>query len=270
MTIFESKNYVSYMQNAILSDGKKKHGIVKALAEKLRCHPTFISQVINGKADLNHDQAVRLCKYLEFTQEETEFFIDMLNRDRAASSEAKEHFQKILDRKISDRRVFQKRAKLKSSLRADQEGQYLSRWSCPVAHAAIQIPNLRTMEKLAKLLDIDEADAKQVLETLESLKLAKKVSGNWVPTETALHIGRDSPFAANFHANMRLKTAANLVSRKRRIEQTHFSSVFAISKTIAEEIREAFLQSLKAAREKMVDSDPEVLYVLCLDYYPLP
>lgn len=269
MTVFESKSYVSYMQNAILSDGKKKHGIVKALAEKLRCHPTFISQVMSGKADLNHDQAIRFCNYLELTQEETEFFINLLNRDRAASTEAKAHFQRILDEKISERRVFQKRANLKSSLRTDQEGQYLARWVYPVAHAALQIPNLRTEEKIAKLLDIDIADAKHVLEMLENLKLAKRTSGSWVATEGALHIGKDSPFTANFHANMRLKTAANFVSRKRSMEQTHFSSVFAISKAVSEEVREAFLRSLKDAREKMVDSDPEVLYVLCLDYYPL-
>lgn len=269
MSVFDSKTYVGYLKSIIQEGDKKKHGIVKTLADKLRCHPTFISQVINAKADLNHDQAIRLCQFLDLAEDETEFFIDMLNRDRAASQEAKVHFQKKLDRKISERLTFQKRAKLSSSLKTDQEAIYLSRWNCPVIHAAIQIPNVRTTEKIAKLLKAEETDVKNALEVLENLKLVKKSGTAWIPTETALHIGKDSPHAANFHANMRVKTAGRLVSRARNIEDTHFSAVFAISKSAADEVRASLLQSLKNAREKMVSSDPEVLYGLCLDYFPI-
>lgn len=269
MSVFESKNYVDFVKQTIYIGKKKKRGIIKTLAERLRCHPTFISQVIAGKAHFSHDQAVKFCLYLQIEQDEKEFFIDQLNRDRAASTEAKLHFQQILDRKLLDRRTLHNRSNIRSNLRVEQEIQYFSKWSTPVIHAAIQIPGFQTVDKLAKIIGLSIPETEEILKELEVLNLAKKDKNNWVPTKNIIHIGKDSPLTSNFHSNWRVKTASRLMTGRRNLNQTHFSSVFAISKDVAEEIRELLLKNMEDVRKRMVSAPSEILYSFCVDFYPL-
>jgi uncharacterized protein (TIGR02147 family) len=268
MSVFEAENYQDFLRQQ-RQQNPHKRGMVKAMADRLRCHPTFISQVLNGRADLSHDQAIRVAAFFQLSEDETAFFLDLLNRDRAGSSEAKAYFQALIDRKRAERRVFQKRARLSSTLESSQEVTYLSRWTHPLAHAALQIPSYRNPRTLSRLLGLSLAETVDVLQTLSSLKLARKEGDSWLPTKAGLHIGRDSPLAGNFHANWRMKTATELVGRKRGLRHSCFSSVFAISPEVAERVREALLKVLEQARQEMLESPPEELYSLCLDFYPL-
>ena len=270
MSVFEAVDYLAFVNQKLRSPaGGAPRGQVKALAAKLRCHPTFVSQILGGKAHFNHEQAVLFCEYIQLSDEESEFFIDLLNRDRAGSRSSRAHFQRVLDRKTAERKIFQKRAAISSTLTREQEIQYFSRWAIPIAHAAIQIPELRKSDKLAKAMSWSTSMTINALDTLEQLKLAEEKLGCWLPTKETLHIGRDSPLNSTFHVNWRLKTAAQLAEHDRAAEEIHYSSAFAISPDAAEEIREIILSSLQTIRTKMCEAKPEALYSFCLDFAPV-
>ena len=270
MNVYEAKTYIEFLEKSLHSGlNIRPRGKVKAFAEKLQSHPTFVSQVLRQKAHLSHEQAVNTCIYFQLDQSESEFFIDLLNRDRAGSVGAKLHFQKIIDRKLAERKNFYQRTRLSSALTREQEVFYFSRWAAPVAHAAIHIPEFRNPEKLARALQWDSSSTLEALKILKKLKLAEEKNGAWNPTNSSIHISKDSPLTAVFHGNWRTKTAAGLMERKRTVEQTHFSSVFAITAEVAEEVREILLRNLEIIRTQMVDSEPEILYAFCMDFYPL-
>lgn len=270
MTVFDAKSYIDFV-NSVLAKGfsGKSRGAVKALAERLKCHPTFVSQVLRRKAEFNHEQAARFCAYAQLREEETEFFLDLLNRDRAGSPESKKIFQGILDRKLLERRSLQARSHLKSGLSREQETVYFKTWYPPLVHAALQIPGLSSAERIARALQAELKPIQDALALLEGLGLVRFEKGKWQICRRSLHLGRDSPLGNSFHSNWRLKTAQMLQEGRRSMENTHFSSVFCISTQAAEKIREVLLQDLENIRKQMVEASSERLYAFSLDFYPL-
>lgn len=269
MEVFQAKNYVEFVTAALQRNFPKiPRGAVKSLAAHLKCHPTFISQSLRGKAYFSHEQAVRFCSFAKLPAEESEFFIDLLNRDRAATIETRFHFQQVLDRKLRERNNLQKRASLKTPLSQENEILYFQNWLHPLVHAALNLPQHNQVKVLAKTLGISQAQIRSSLELLASIGLAKKEKDNWSATKEVLHVGKDSPLNRNFHAGLRMKTASALMEGGRTEEHTHFSSIFCISHKDAQKFRNTLLDCLKDLRQKMVESDPERIYTLCLDYYP--
>lgn len=270
MTVFEAKNYVDYVRMSLRGGlPSRPRGMIKAVAQSIGCHSTFISQVLSGRGHFSHEQALLFCSHFKLSEEESEFFIDLLNRDRAGTSEASLHFQRIINRKILERRSFQKRNRLQSVLRENQEVKYLASWIPSAVYGAVHISELQTAKKLSDYLNIDTRVAEETLASLQGLGLVSLKKDRWVPTEHDLHISKDSAFAGHYHGSWRLKTASRLAELPRTIHQTHYSSVFAISNQVAEEIREVILRNLTDIRKKMVSASSEQLFVLCLDFYPI-
>ena len=270
MKVYDAKNYVEFVVDT-LSLGNKAipRGRIKDLANLLRCHASFISQIIRGKAHMSHEQAHRFCSYAQLSDEETEFFINLLNRDRAGTNELKALFNGILKRKLVERRSLQKRARLTPTLSRDQEIVYFQSFTYPLIHAALHLPDLKEPKQLSITLGIPEPEVSEALKLLNELGLATQRDEKWHPTVKNLHVGKESPLNRTYHANWRLKTAMLLQEGRRTHEHTHFTSLFCISKKDVERIRELILTHLEKVRQEMVASDSERLFVLCLDYFPI-
>lgn len=272
MNIFEAQSYVEFLAYQLKQSNSniKKHGSIKLLADRVRCHPTFISQVIHGKSHLNQDQALICCKYFQLTDDETAFFINLVDYERCGNVESKNYFQTIIEKKRIDRKVFYKRANLKKILQDSQELLYLSHWSIPVIHAALQLPNCQNPEQLKIATDLKIDTVKKALNILKKLNLARENNGSWEVIEETFHIPKTSPAVANFHSQWRLKTAAKLIQTERVQDDLHYSSLFAISEKTAEQIRELLLNDLQDIRKKMETStQPSHLYALIVDFYPI-
>lgn len=270
MSVFQATSYIEFFRLALsCGDGKPLRGSVKAISAFIGCHPTYISQVLRGKAHLNHEQAILFCSHERLEEDEAEYFIDLLNRDRAGSKQAKAHFSRIIERKLSERNSVGKRAKLKPVLRETQEVRYFQSWTHHLVHAALQISGLSKPENLGKHLGLSAQQVLNSLQVLKDLNLAAENKNEWVVTEKSLHIAKSSPLNDSFHSNWRLNTSALLMKGLRTSEHTHFSSVFSIARSDTELIRETLLNTLQEVRGRMLNSRSERLFTLCLDYYPL-
>jgi uncharacterized protein (TIGR02147 family) len=272
MNIFESPSYIHFILTQIQKTdaNSKKRGGIKLLADSIGCHPTFISQVIHGKSHLNHDQAILCCKYYQLNEDETDFFIDQLNFERAGNSQAKSYFQRIIQRKLKDRKILYKRINTKNKLLSHQEMLYFSHWAIPVVHAAIQISGFKTIEIICKALAIDKVIILKSLNILKELHLIQEKEEQWTIKNPTLHIPNKSHAVNNFHMQWRLKAAAKLMEKERTIEDIHYSSIFAISSETADKIRGLLLDELQVIREKMTESSaPSRLYAFCLDFFPI-
>ncbi len=270
MNVFQAKSYVEFFRSALSrGDEKPLRGSVKAISAFIGCHPTYISQVLRGKAHLNHEQAVLFCNHERLEEDEAEYFIDLLNRDRAGSKPAMAHFSRIIKRKLDERNSIGKRAKLKPVLDEFQEILYFQSWTHHLVHAALQISGLSKPENLSKHLGLPAHKVLNSLQVLKDLKLATENKNDWMVTENSLHIAKSSPLNDNFHSNWRLHTSALLMRGFRTSEHTHFSSVFSIARSDIELIRETLLSTLQEVRARMLSSKSERLFTLCLDYYPI-
>src|SRR4051812_16647114 len=98
MQIFEAKNYREFVQSELgLKAGRRRRGVVVAAAKAIKCHTSFISQVIHGDADFNSMQAVRFCAYVNLSPEDSDLFVEMVLRDRAPDDKTRAFFQRRID-----------------------------------------------------------------------------------------------------------------------------------------------------------------------------
>ncbi len=269
MNVYEAKTYCAFVLACL--DGAReagKKGAARRLALELKCHSTYVSQVLRGKADLSPDQAVRFCAYFKLGAEQTDFFLDLLARDRAATKETKAHYQKRLDRRLAELSDMKKRWGIAESLTAEQESRYYGSWIPQAVHLYCQLPGPHDAARMATALAVPEERIAKVLRDLAELGFVEKTSAGWVSRRDSVHLGKDSALIGRYHANWRLKTIADLTAQGGAFG-THYSAVVSMSAKTAKELQELILKHLEAARDAIIPSPSEGLYVHSLDFYPL-
>lgn len=269
MSIYEVKSYRDFVR-ACLDDERAagKRGAARRLADELKCHSTYVSQVTSGKADLSVDQGMRLCAYYRLSAEQTEFFLDLLNRDRAGTREAKAHFQMRIDRRLAELADMKKRWKLDATLTAEHELKYYSTWIPQAVHLYCQLPGTHTAQSIAQALDLAVAKVEKVVADLEALGFIGRSAKGLRSLRDSVHLGKDSEFISRVHVSWRLKAVADLTMRA-RLPGRHYSSVVSMSEKTAREIDRMILAHIETVREIIGPSPAETLHVYNLDFYPL-
>jgi uncharacterized protein (TIGR02147 family) len=269
VNIYEARTYRDVVKGALAAEGEAhRRGAVRRLATFLRCHSTYVSQVTKGKADFSVDQATRFCLYARLPDDQAEFFLDLLQRDRAATKEARSHFQGRLDRRVAEQQDMKKRWRVAEALTAEQESKYYAAWIPQAVHLHCQLPGVHTPESLAGSLGITAEQTRRTLADLAVLGLVESTAKGWQSRRDSVHLGKDSPNFVRSHVNWRLKTIADATTGG-AMPGTHYSSVISMSEKTAREIDRLILDHLEKTRDAILPSPPERLYVYCLDFYPL-
>lgn len=271
MKIFDAKTYREYLRFRLGVDSEtKKRGSIKALSEYVVCHPTYASQVLRGISDFNNEQGVKCCQYFQLNEDETEFFIDLLNCDRAGDKATKAHFQNRIDRRRNDHLNMKKRWKVKSQLTAEQQLRYYESWIPQALHMLSQIDEGVTAEEAAAKLHISKEAATRLLQSLAEIGLVheKEGDGRYTSLLDSVHLGTDSTALVRHHLNWRAKVSSDLTTQGIG-SGTHYSSLMTMSPADALIIKKFILDHLEASREVIIKSPSEKLYCYLLDFYPL-
>ena len=148
MRIFEFENYREYLEFR-LGLGGARSGLRKKMAEFIPVHTTYVSQVLKGRAEFSLEQAELINEFLEHSEEECEFFILLLLRDRSHHSKLKRRF----DIKIKTMR--DERLKIKNRLSQTQEisqkdrERFYSNSLYAAIHVLSSLEEFQTIEGLA-------------------------------------------------------------------------------------------------------------------------
>lgn len=269
MNIFEAKNYRDYVKACIKRDRDSgKTGSVKRLARFLKIHSTYVSQVIKAKSDFSVDQALGFCIYENLSPEHTEFFLDLVCRDRSGTQEARAHYQARIERRLGELADMKKRWHISESLTEDQEQKYYHSWLPQVVHLYCQLPGKHSIESISAGLGIQTEAVSAVIEDLESIGFVERSAGGVASLRDSVHLGRGSRFTARNTVNWRLKVISDITGTG-RLPGIHYSSVVSMSKKASAEIDKLILKHLDEMRDIVVPSPSEALYSYCLDFYPL-
>lgn len=94
MSIFGYQDYKRYLLDRMLSLPKKGRGEMQRMACFLNVHATLISQILRGPRDFSLEQALELSQYLVLTQQETEYFLTLIEIQRAGSLRLKSFLER--------------------------------------------------------------------------------------------------------------------------------------------------------------------------------
>jgi len=264
VSVFEFIDYKKFIQVQIKSNATSR-GYQSELATVARCQKSFFSQMLRSELHLTRDHAAELCRFWSCDDQETEYFLTLVDQARAGSPA----LHKFLSKKLKS--LKEANSKLSRSMTEKQftdtevQSTYYSSWYWCAIHIALMIPAFQTPSALAERLSLPTDLVRNSLVRLEKMGLVTQAHGKWSIKRADLHLQEDSPMTELNHTHWRNRAILDV--QKKNQDSLHYSSVFSVSKKDAEKIRALLMDAILEGRKKILDSADEELFCLNADFF---
>lgn len=251
---------LDWLQNVELKGARTK------LAHAAECSASWLTRVLSGDVQLTPDQALGITAFLNLNEDETDYFMCLVEFERAATLLLKKRIRKKLELIKSESR------KLKTSLRSvtaiseDNSIKYYSSWVYAAVHVACMMKPLSLIE-VSKLTRLSEETVSRVVNDLRQMELIKTVGINYQATNRNVHLPESHPLSNTAHSSLRQKTIQTL--QEKNIDGLHYSAVHCLSYKDTELIQKKLKDSIMSCRKIIEPSPSEQLMVFCVDWYAL-
>lgn len=265
--IFEYDGYKNYITDYIKSRPKNGYGLKQAFANAAGCQVAYISHVLNGDNHLSNEQAEAIGRFMGLNEEELEFLLLLVNKERAGTTSLKKLYSKIMAEKCEAYSNLKNRMKIKEALTVEDQAIYYSKWYYSAIHMLVTIPEYRTPEKICAYLNLPLKNVRQVLEFLTARSVLALVKNEYVVKGSFLHLEKSSPLLNNHHQNWRNRAINSLANEKEF--DLHFSSCFTLSEKDIKKIRTMISTYIEEISDVVKPSKEERLCALNIDYFEI-
>ena len=263
-SLFDFQHYKEYLLHWI-SAQPSGGGERSRLAEALKCQLAYVSQVLSGNAHFSLEQAEVLNILFDHTEDEAEYFLLLVQSDRAGSVALRTRLAKKIKKIADERLILRNRLQFEKVLKNEDQMTYYSAWYYAAIHVALAIPGLETKEALSKVFHLSPSKISKVLEFLITRGLVKEKNGIFSPGDIRMHLSNDSPMISKHHTNWRMKAIQSL--EEEGANELHYSSVITISETDTQLVRETLIKAIERVREVVRPSKDELLYCYSVDLF---
>ena len=265
MNVFEYTSYRNYLKIR-LGDGQRL-GLKKQAAEALRVHTTLISQILSEKCEISLEQAEDMNRFLGHTEDEGDYFISLVLKDRAGTSALKKRLERQAKLQREKRLKLSERMKGRDQISEDDKERFYSTYLHGAVHVMSSIPGFQTRAALAKAFGATASQIAEAVDFLLRLGVLKEVDGKLSPGQNHIHLESGSRHIVKHHLNWRLKSIEKINEAPQK--DLHYSVVFSLSKNDAEKIQEMILKKLEEISKVVAASPEETAYVYCFDFFEL-
>ncbi|MGK5084474.1 DUF4423 domain-containing protein [Bdellovibrionota bacterium FG-1] len=264
MALFDFNHYRDYLIAQMNQETLQKGGRAR-LARHLQCQTSFVSQVLSGKSQLSLEHALKTSEFFRHTAEESQFFMLLVQKDKAGSKELERFFQAQADAILQKRQLVKERIGVKNELGLDDQVTYYSAWWYGAIHILSALPGTQTSEAIIERLGLAPELVEKGLRFLIQRGLVKEKGGKLSIGTGRIHLGTSSPLLPRHHSNWRVKALSAIESPKG--QPLHYSALFGISRVDAERIRSMMLQLLQDI-EPIVEKSPEQApFAVLMDFF---
>ncbi len=265
-SIFQfSSNYRKFL-NQWFDRPNAERGEKTRLSEHLNCNIAFISMVLSGKAQLGLEHAIQIADYYQWSNEERDYFVLLVQKDRAGSTALEKYFESKINEVLDQRnRVISNISPIDGKLSEAEEAKYYSHWIYSLIHMGVLIPKLQTKEQL---LEYTGLSAKLISDSIDFLRIAgliEEKNGKFVTGKKRIHLEETSPNINKHHINWRMRGITALDQYQK--EHLHYTAVISLSVEAQKLIRAKILEFIKTLEEPIFKSKDETLVILNLDLF---
>lgn len=265
--LFACDDYREYLRAYFKSLPRAGYGQLSKTAKALGIQPSLLTCILQGTKNLTVEQALDLTSYLQFKDLEVEYFVLLVQLDRAGTDRLRQHLSGKLEAVRAQANNIKSRLPPKTELPEQVKAQFYSQWYYSAVRLATSIEGLNAPELIAARLGLDRKTVLTVLEFLLSQHLVVETNGKYGIGPLSTHLGSGEILASRQHTNWRLKA----IEKLNRDAQTdlHFTSPVSISVGDIEVVRKLLLRTLDQIFEIVDPSPAEELACICLDWYKL-
>ena len=265
MSIFDFSDYRLFLRKHIESLPKKGRGSVNRIAAHLGVHSSFVSQVLTSTRDFSLEQAHLLCSFMGLKAIETDYFMLLVERDRAGTKLLKDYFTEKLDRLKKDSLEIASRIPQDRGLTDYERSVFYSSWLYSAIRLWTSVGDGKTLDEVAQRFSLPRAKAIKILQFLAEIQLCTEINGRYKMGAQRIHLDRKSPFITKMHSNWRIKS----IEASESLDDTEmmFTAPLSVSKKDFEQIREQLVALIQSVSEKVTASDPEDIACLNIDFF---
>ncbi len=265
MDIYAYNDFRSYLKDIIKSRPHDGHGQNKYFAEAAKISNAFFSQVLAEKRQLSLEQGSLLADYLGLNELQAEYFLTLIDLDRAGNPSLKNHLKKRIARLKKSAQVVAKRFTATNEVSKEDSPIYYSDWIYAAAQQLTALPDYSSEHEIAKRLNLPMKKTNDVIEFLLSTGLCIRKNGRLQVGPARIHLDPSSPWIKQHHANWRNQALENF--QREDSFKLHYSSPMTLSKADCEKVRTLLLAAIESVA-KVVDPSPsEELVCLNIDWF---
>ncbi len=267
ISVFRYSDYREFLAQylAIRRGGEK--GVQTKMAGVIGCQPAYVSKVLTKEAHFSLEQAERVSFFCNHIDEERDFFMCLVQHNRASTIHLKKYFSNQLQHLKIKNQDLKEHMKLERVEDLETQLKYYSHWSIVAIHVLLTIPGFRTRGAIGSQLNLSVADVNSAIDFLKSKGMVEENSGELSVGQVALHLGADSLVVKQHHYNWRIK-AMDSIARGLR-EDLHYSSVVSVSEVDKERFRADLIKWIANFRKDVSESKEEGLAAIAIDFYNL-
>lgn len=266
-SVFDFRDYKGYLRAYIERLPSKGHGFRAQISKSLGVHSAYVTQVLSGSAHFSLEQAEDLNSLLNHNEQESEFFLLLLQLARAGTVRLKKRIGLLIDQVLKSRTNLRERVKIQKELSSEDQLIYYSSWQYTAIHIILTIPQFQFVEKISEALKLPKEKVKKILDYLISVGLVEQAGAKYLPSTSQIYLGRDAAGISKHHTNWRMKAIEAL--DQETTDNLHFSAAISLSKSDYENIRDSLAQKVQESMNKVKDSKEEMLSVMNIDFFRL-
>ncbi len=264
-SIYDFKSYKEYLKAWIGQQPHNGHGSKSVIAKYTQCNPAYVTQVLNGNAHFSLEQIEKLKPILALDEDEFDFFVLLVERERAGTTTLNKYFTLKIEKVLQARKQIKNRVKNEDLLSEEVQVKYYSSWLNMAVHMALTIPSFQSISSVAYQLGTSERSVKDTVDFLLKYGIIAEIKTGYRIGTKRFHLSHDSPLISKHHSNWRLQVLKSLDQKKE--DNLHYSSVISISQNDYAKIRNDLLGAIENAKAIVKDSPEETLVSFCVDFF---
>ncbi len=276
MNIYEYRDYKNYLEDYIKNLPYSGRGFKARIAKELRIHTAYVSQVLNKDANFTLEQTIELSSILNLTNNEEEYLLLLVQKQRAGSKNLEQYFNRQIDAFINVQKELKNRLETKDEIDKLDQQTYYSSWHYLAVHALVSTDKFHTPKDIANRLKISTSKAKEIIEFLLKAGIIEKSNNQYEIGSRDIHLSSDSPMISKHHTNWRMKAISSLDAASEidseedeSFEDMHYSGIISVTKDDANKIKDILIKSIQKSREIITDSDTDEIFCYTLDMFKI-
>ncbi|MGZ3748396.1 MAG: TIGR02147 family protein [Pseudobdellovibrionaceae bacterium] len=265
MAIFEFNNYKIFLKSEIKARPGSGRGELSRLADYLGVNATMVSQVMAGPKDFTLEQAKKVAEYFALPKLDTDYFLILVQIERAGSEDLKTYFREKRDEIKKQSLQVSKRIVSEKKLNDVEKSIFYSSKLYSAIHLFTSIKEGVSLEEILERFDISRLLAQEIMQFLLLTELCIYEKGRYKMGTQSTHIDKGSPFLIKHHSNWRISAIQKSESLKD--EELMFTANISLSRRDFEKIRDLLMQTIQEISKTVKDSTAEDIANLNIDFF---
>ena len=266
MIVFSFISIKGLLKDRISKLPKKGRGEITRIADHLRVSPTLISHVVSGEKNLTAEQGQALVSYLGLIGLEADYFIFLLQYERAGSADAKTYWKNKLEETRLNSLKLSNRLQSEKKLSEEQRSIFYSSPIYMLVRLYTSVGDRgKTSIEIAQRFGLSNLRCAEILKFLVDGGLCDEKEGYYTMGAQTMHLSKNSPHLLRFQTDWRMRALHQ--SEDLSDVELMFTAPVSLSKKDFEVLREEIVLFIKSFLKTVHNSPAEEVACLNLDFF---